>query len=880
MPTYTFSEASFAFQKRLLIFLMLLLPGTIALAQPLSATLTATPSSLSATNLSSLSATVRGGTAPYSFTFNGPGAITAAGGATATVTALPPGIHSFMATVRDSGVPTSQTTTATTSVTVPGGALVGTTTICAGQSTTLAVNVTNAVGPFVLIYSSTPAGSTSAISTTVLSYTSGSPIVVNPSVTTSYALVSLIQTNGFPVAVGGGAVVTVNPAPTINLLGNPVLCTGTSSPFTSITATGSTGPYVLNGTLFGSPFTQTDPTGVFLLTQPGAYSITGSNAICTRTVTFTVTTGVAVPNPSLVASTSVLSCSVSSVSLVATTGAINYAFSYQVNSFSPSTLLQTGASNVFSASVAGVYTVSMTGLSGCVSTATTALVGNVTVPGGSFSATGEVNCRNLPVTLTATGGAPGSIYFFVGQGQLMTSYTGSVTVAAPGTYSVIFTGENGCRTTLSTVVTSNTTVPGAFLFTDGALSCTNARITLSTTSGQREYAFSGPNFFVASTTNSVTINTPGLYQVAVVGQNGCTSTSSLSVGFLNNAGIATLSTANGSNQLTCSQTSLTLIATGNGTQFNFNSPALATSQFGPNNTLVVNQPGTYYVTVVGQNGCTSAASFAVVSNTLATPPVVTVSGVLGCSPSLVTLETGLIGPRYEFTGPNGFRVVNITGRAIVSDPGTYTLVATNPSTGCSAVTFIPVTSTCVNTPSPTEPVGTAFNILAPAYNCQTGVISLLTTGGDGSTITFVTPGITRTTPQSTTGMVEAGLRFDPKPITIRATQSGKTVSYDFDLRNFCVRTRMATTETPSMLDVTVLGNPTTAESVAVEVRGGESGWLRYQVFDGTGRLITDHQTETAPAIDRQTLRLGSGSGLYLLQITSPTQRKTVKVVRQ
>jgi hypothetical protein len=79
--------------------------------------------------------------------------------------------------------------------------------------------------------------------------------------------------------------------------------------------------------------------------------------------------------------------------------------------------------------------------------------------------------------------------------------------------------------------------------------------------------------------------------------------------------------------------------------------------------------------------------------------------------------------------------------------------------------------------------------------------------------------------------------------------------------------------------VTVLGNPTIAESVSVEIRGAEGKPLSYQLRDLTGRLITEKQTEIASEVDRQTLRLGS-SGMYLLNISSPTQSKTVKVVRQ
>ncbi|MCY7359350.1 MAG: T9SS type A sorting domain-containing protein, partial [Rudanella sp.] len=129
------------------------------------------------------------------------------------------------------------------------------------------------------------------------------------------------------------------------------------------------------------------------------------------------------------------------------------------------------------------------------------------------------------------------------------------------------------------------------------------------------------------------------------------------------------------------------------------------------------------------------------------------------------------------------------------------------------------------------------------------------------------------------GIVEAGIRFDPKPLILYATQNGVTVSITFDLVIFCIRGRVATSETAPALEVTVLGNPTTGESVSIEVRGAEGKPISYQIRDLTGRLLTEKQTETAPSVDRQSLRLGS-AGMYLLNISTPTQSKTVKVIRQ
>ncbi|WP_020601566.1 T9SS type A sorting domain-containing protein [Spirosoma spitsbergense] len=85
----------------------------------------------------------------------------------------------------------------------------------------------------------------------------------------------------------------------------------------------------------------------------------------------------------------------------------------------------------------------------------------------------------------------------------------------------------------------------------------------------------------------------------------------------------------------------------------------------------------------------------------------------------------------------------------------------------------------------TPPTTGNLALTAPTYNCATGAITFNTTGGDGSTITYQAPGIIRSSLTSNTGTIEQGLRNDPKPITIQATQSGKTTSYSFDFGAFC-----------------------------------------------------------------------------------------------
>ncbi|QHV96359.1 metallophosphoesterase [Spirosoma endbachense] len=92
------------------------LNGADPTANPVSVTLVASPAV--SPGLTNLSAKVSGGTAPFSYTFSGPGVSPTAGN-TARVTSLTAGVQVFSVIVTDA---VSQTATAATSVTVTGGA--------------------------------------------------------------------------------------------------------------------------------------------------------------------------------------------------------------------------------------------------------------------------------------------------------------------------------------------------------------------------------------------------------------------------------------------------------------------------------------------------------------------------------------------------------------------------------------------------------------------------------------------------------------------------------------------------------------------------------------------------------------------------------------
>ena len=86
-------------------------------------------------------------------------------------------------------------------------------------------------------------------------------------------------------------------------------------------------------------------------------------------------------------------------------------------------------------------------------------------------------------------------------------------------------------------------------------------------------------------------------------------------------------------------------------------------------------------------------------------------------------------------------------------------------------------------------------------------------------------------------------------------------------------------ETASNLQVTVLGNPVSGTGLSVEIRGAEGQPLRLQLTDATGREMNSRLLEKAGALEQQRFELGHrAAGFLFLQVSTPTQKRTIKIL--
>lgn len=142
------------------------------------------------------------------------------------------------------------------------------------------------------------------------------------------------------------------------------------------------------------------------------------------------------------------------------------------------------------------------------------------------------------------------------------------------------------------------------------------------------------------------------------------------------------------------------------------------------------------------------------------------------------------------------------------------------------------------------PSGGSLVLTQPTYNCQTGAITFNVTGGDGSTITYSAPGISRASATSNTGTIEQGLRNDPKPITITATQSGQTATYTFDFGAFCNGTQPPQPPQPPTGGAFTLVAPTydcATGAIRFNTSGGNGSLIEYAAAGITGWTTNPNQ---------------------------------------
>ena len=331
-------------------------------------------------------------------------------------------------------------------------------------------------------------------------------------------------------------------------------------------------------------------------------------------------------------------------------------------------------SNAIGITTDATYTVTVTDNLGCQVTASKQLT---LYPAAVASISGSaVLCNNNSTTLTANGGT--TYLWSTGSSQR------TITVSQPGTYVTTVTTVYGCSASDSVVVTpfANPSILGEATF------CSGGYTTLTATGGD-SYQWS-----TGATSATINVNTAGNYSVTASTENGCSGSTSVNV-VENQPAIVTIT----GNSVICNETGTTLTAT-SGASYLWSSGETTQS-------INVNNPGSYSVTVMNANGCSGSSSQTV---TMMEPAVITGNTNI-CEGETAILSVSGAG---TYTWSNGAHTSSIT----VGTPGTYTVTASLPN-GCSSTASAEVTVATAPTPT----------ILGNTTLCQGQSTTLTVNGG-------------------------------------------------------------------------------------------------------------------------------------------------------
>ncbi len=606
-----------------------------------------------------------------------------------------------------------------------------------------------------------------------------------------------------------------------------------------------------------------------VVTQQGTYNLLVTNNLngCTSTASVVVNLNVT-PPVAVVAPGGQITCTTPTIQLSGSGSSIGSNMSYNwvptnggsisngVNTLNPT------------ASATGTYTLVVTNnTNGCTASASTTVTSNASLPTAVATVSGIITCSVGQVTLSANGSSSGPNFSYqwnTANGQITNGQnTNLATAGAAGLYTLVVTNTtNNCTATFNIDVMDDLALPTASAGSPQTLLCSQPLQTLdgsgSSSGPNFTYqwsAISGGNFVTPNNIQNPQVNAPGTYQILVTNtQNGCTATAQVQIMEDANDPVVQIAPPG---ILNCTVPQITINANGSSTGPTYSYAWTGQGIVSGDSTLspLVNAPGTYNLVISNSaNGCTSEQAV-VVSQDIIDPPVDPgLNQVLNCNnPQLQLGGPGNpTGSNFTFnwSGP-GFVNGQNTPSPLVSLDGTYTLLVTNITNGCTSQATVDLTPDFV---APTANAGPTFQL-----TCQQETFTLQATGSTGTNFTYewTTPTGSFTTPSNIlTPTVDAPGTYN---LLVTNTTNGCTQTSSVDISQ-AADIPTVTIATPSIL--------TCANATAILNGGGSSTGpeFSYQWIASNGGNVSNGVNTLNPVVNQP--------GTYQLVVTNNTNNCT------
>lgn len=323
-----------------------------------------------------------------------------------------------------------------------------------------------------------------------------------------------------------------------------------------------------------------------------------------------------------------------------------------------------------------------------------------------IAAPDTLTCRQTSVTLDAGASSSGAAfrYTWTGPGLVSGVATLQPVVDAPGLYTLEITDtDNGCTAAAGVTVESRTSLPAADAGPDQTIDCNNPSLVLgggNTASGpQITYRWTSIDGVITDPFDEpqMRITIPGKYILEVTdAQSGCTGRDTVEVYLDREAPVAD---AGPDRELNCSVRTLTLNgsnsspAPGGDILYEWSGDCLLTAADRP--TVQIDCADVYYLRITNQrNGCVGVDSVRVTEDQEGPNAVLADTAYIDCVTGLARLD----GSRSSGGTFSWLREGAPTGRTDavieVAETGTYELIVTNNTLGCTDTAQIQVILDC------------------------------------------------------------------------------------------------------------------------------------------------------------------------------------------
>lgn len=499
------------------------------------------------------------------------------------------------------------------------------------------------------------------------------------------------------------------------------ICNGTAT----VTPAGGTAPYSFQWSVnAGSQITQT-ATG---LCPNVTYTVTvtdSKNCIAISTVTISQTIAITITT-----SNTTLSC-VGACDGIATANAAGGAapYAFQWNNVTIGSVFVSDSQTVTNL-CAGTYEVIVRDVNGCLNkdsvTFTNPPVLSVTTSNTNLTCGGT--CTGT-ATANPLGGTGAYTYLWSPGGQTTQTAVG----LCLGTYTITVTDSSGCTVTDSAMFTQPTVIIDNPTFVDANCTMSNGSISVAPTGGTPAtvgpaytYLWSGPVGFVGQGTSSITNLIAGAYDLTITDSVGCQFNFSYLISNINGPNLSMAHTDISCNNL-CDGTA-TITASAGTPGYTYDWTPNATGD-GTNSITGLCGTTTYTVMVTDNAGCISFDSATVINPLIISPNQVVVNESCGGSCNgTITLNPsggtpGVTGYTYSWSG-------GLPATATQSNlcAGSYTVIITD-SKGCTISVTIVITS-------PPLLTVTLSSTNVKCTNACNGTATATPSGGSGAGYTY------------------------------------------------------------------------------------------------------------------------------------------------